>query len=136
MRHRVWVAILIAAACASPPASTGNLDVDAGRDVYARVCSTCHGAQGGGGAGPALGGVVETFPSCADHVRWVSLGSERWREEVSDTYGPTNKEITGAMPSWEASLTELEIRQVAAFERFQFGGGGLEMVAADCGLGA
>jgi hypothetical protein len=39
------------------------------------------------------------------------------------------------MPSWESSLTQLEIKQVAAFERFQFGGVELASATGDCGLG-
>ena len=135
---RQWAAAagaLILVACVSSPASTGNVDLDAGRDVFARVCTACHGAQGGGASGPALATVLETFPACADHMRWVTLGSERWRDEVGPTYGAQKKEITGAMPSWESSLTQLEIKQVAAFERFQFGGLELASATGDCGLG-
>jgi mono/diheme cytochrome c family protein len=122
-------------ACVSPPASTGNPDLEAGRDVYARVCAVCHGSQGGGVSAPTLAGVVETFPDCTVHQQWITLGSDRWRDEVSATYGAQNKEITAVMPSWESSLTELEIKQVAAFERSQFGGQDGEAARSGCGLG-
>ncbi len=121
-------------ACASGSESLGDPNLDAGREVFARVCSACHGGTGAGGSAPALTSVLETFPDCETHRQWVTLGSERWKEEVGLTYGAPGKEITAIMPSFEAVLTEVEIQQVAAFERFRFAGGDMAAVLADCDL--
>ena len=128
------ILICVLAGCASGPESPGDPDLDAGREIYGRICSSCHGGTGTGGSAPALTSVLETFPDCETHRRWVTLGSERWKEEVGDVYGAPGKEITAIMPSFEAVLTEEEIRQVASFERVRFGGGGMGTVLADCGL--
>ena len=107
--------------------------MDVGRDIYGSICSVCHGEVGQGGSGPALDSVAETFPSCDDHIRWVTLGSERWSAEVSDTYGATGKPVVGGMPENGATLTDEEIASVVAFERVRYGG--LELADAETGCG-
>ncbi len=100
-------------------------------------CAACHGADGGGGAGPAFAGgaVLATFPSgsCADHVEWVSLGTANWPDA---TYGATNKPVGGfgVMPSFGSSLSEEQLRAVVLYERVQFGGESIEEAEVDCGL--
>jgi len=123
------------AACASEPGPPAHPDLEAGRETYGRLCSVCHGGTGEGGVGPALSEVVATFPNCDAHLQWISLGSARWRTEVSSTYGIQEKDITGAMPSFEPTLTEAQIRQVAAFERSRYGGSSQIEAVTDCGLG-
>lgn len=129
-------AILMVAvvACASGPESLGDPNLDAGREVFGRVCSSCHGGTGAGATAPALTSVLATFPDCETHRQWVTLGSERWKEEVGLVYGAPGKEITAIMPSFETVLTEVEIQQVASFERFRFGGGDMAAVLTDCDL--
>ena len=122
------------AACASAPASLGDPNLDAGQETFGRICASCHGGTGTGGSAPALTSVLETFPACETQLQWITGGSERWKEEVGPVYGAPGREITAIMPSFEAVLTEEEIRQVAAFERFRFGGGEMETVLIDCGL--
>ena len=126
--------IVVVAACASGPESLGDPNLDAGREIFGRVCSSCHGGTGSGGSAPALTSVLETFPDCETHRQWVTLGSERWKEEVGPVYGASGKEITAIMPSFGAILTDEEIQQVASFERFRFGGGEMAAVLADCEL--
>ena len=50
-----------------------------GQEVYAgaAACAGCHGGGGGGGVGPAFtgGALYTTFPTCADHTKWIQLGS-------------------------------------------------------------
>lgn len=121
-------------ACAQPPPSLGDPNLDAGREVFHRVCAVCHGGEGEGKAGPALAEVLTTFPACSDHRMWITLGSARWTDEVGPTFGATNKEITRVMPSFETVLSTVEIAQVAAFERLSFGGASAEAVLADCEL--
>lgn len=96
-------------------------------------CSGCHGANGGGGVGPALNGVLTTFGRCADHEQWVRLGSGGFQANGETTYGDTNKPIAGGMPP-HGSLTDEQLASVSAFERVRFGGGNAEEVLADCGL--
>ena len=127
-------AVLVAACGGSDTAPTDD-PMSIGREVYGRICSTCHGPGGAGGVGPALTGVLETFPACGDQERWIRLGSHRWKDEVSPTYGAAGREVKGAMPSFESSLTTEEIAAVASFERVRYGGGDVASVTADCASG-
>jgi mono/diheme cytochrome c family protein len=126
------LAALLAACGGSAASEPGPIDV--GRDVYGSVCSACHGEVGQGGTGPELGTVAETFPSCNDHLRWVTLGSERWSAEVGDTYGATDKPVVGGMPENGETLTDEEIAAVVVFERVRYGGLELVEAATDCGM--
>ncbi|MGI9641275.1 MAG: c-type cytochrome, partial [Acidimicrobiia bacterium] len=107
-----------------------------GSGIYTQ-CAACHGADGGGGVGPAFSGgaVLATFPSgsCNDHVEWVALGSANFPEA---TYGANDKPVGGGgvMPGYEGSLTPEEIAAVSLYERVQFGGQPLEEAEVDCGL--
>ena len=108
------------------PASTGEESIlDIGAAGFG-ACASCHGADGGGGTGPAFadGAVLETFPTIGDHVKWVSLGSTGWQTEVGDTYGAADKPVGGSgnvMPSF-ASLTPEALLAVVIHERVTFGG--------------
>ena len=124
--------VSLVAGCASGPESLGDPNLDAGRATYGRICSSCHGGTGAGASAPALTSILETFPDCDTQIQWVTLGSERWKEEVGPVYGAPGKEITAIMPSFDAVLTDEEIRQVVSFERMRFGGGEMDAVLADC----
>jgi mono/diheme cytochrome c family protein len=126
--------VVLFVACASGPESLGDPNLDAGHEVFGRVCAACHGGNGTGASAPALTSVLETFPDCETHRQWVTIGSDRWKDEVGPVYGAPGKEITAVMPSFDAVLTDEEIQQVAAFERFRFGAGDMGAVLADCGL--
>lgn len=93
-----------------------------GEQVY-NTCAACHGASGGGGVGPALGGgaVVQTFPNYQDHILWVTLGSAEW---PADTYGAQNESPggTGVMPAFGNELSPAEIIAVVRYEREVLGG--------------
>ncbi|HEX6301876.1 MAG TPA: cytochrome c [Acidimicrobiia bacterium] len=109
-------------------------DLYAGNVTPAASCAGCHGASGqGSGNFPPLTGVLTTFGSCEDHFTWVTLGSEGWRSQFGGTYGDTNKTIGGGMPA-HASLTDEQLRSVAAFERVRFGGANPDETLVDCGL--
>ncbi len=71
-----------------------------GQTIFQTRCATCHGADGGGGFGPALrsGIVVKDFPNPADQAALVSNGR-------------------GAMPSFASSLTPKQIAAVVAYTR-------------------
>jgi mono/diheme cytochrome c family protein len=110
-------------------------DIYLGGEVTGVNCSSCHGAGGqGGGAFPALTGVMNTFGSCEDHVEWVSQGSQGFRAMGLNTYGDTSKQIAGGMPTFSGSLSAEQIAAVVAFERVRFGGADTDAVLADCGL--
>jgi mono/diheme cytochrome c family protein len=69
--------------------------IQVGSELYARLCTACHGATGEGGAGPALAGSDVT----ADKITAV----------VS--------EGAGTMPAFGSSLTDAELEAVIAFTR-------------------
>ena len=109
-----------------------------GQEVYAgaAACAGCHGGGGGGGVGPAFigGALYTTFPTCADHTKWIQLGSAGWQAEVGPTYGAEETVSIGGMPGFQGKLTEDELYAVVVFERVVFGGGNTEDVLRDCGL--
>ena len=109
-----------------------------GQQIYsgAAACAGCHGANGGGGVGPAFiaGELYTTFPTCSDHAKWIQLGSAGWQSEVGATYGAEDKVSIGGMPGFQGKLTEDELYAVVVFERVVFGGGQTEEVLTDCGL--
>ena len=105
-----------------------------GRDVYGSTCSVCHGPRGGGEIGPSLESVVETWPTCEEHVQWIELGSDGWRAEFGDSYGATLKPVIGGMPGQGSTLDPEEIAAVAAYERIEFGGLDQEATLIECGL--
>lgn len=75
-----------------------------GERIYDINCANCHGAQGQGSVGPALGNglVVENYPLLADQIAVINEGR-------------------GVMPSFANSLTAEEIEAVAIFERENLG---------------
>jgi hypothetical protein len=107
-----------------------------GEDVYLNTasCDGCHGAGGQGGVGPGFGGVVTTFGSCADHIEWVTLGSQGFLDAGESTYGDTDKPIAGGMPPFGSTLSEEQLAAVVAFERVRFGGADPTETLTDCGL--
>ena len=109
-----------------------------GQEVYAgaAACAGCHGGGGGGGVGPAFtgGALYTTFPTCADHTKWIQLGSAGWQAEVGPTYGAEDTVSIGGMPGFQGKLSEDELYAVVVFERVVFGGGNTEEVLSDCGL--
>jgi mono/diheme cytochrome c family protein len=123
MRAIIAIAVLAAvgaAGCGGSDQTTGPY-VD-GRAIYGDICSACHGGAGRGGVGPDLSGVLETFPECSEHMRWVSLGSQGWKDEVGPTYGATSTPVEGQMPAMAERLTPEQIAAVAVYERSRFGG--------------
>ena len=129
----VAVLLLLVIGCAEPAPTLGDPTLDAGKETYGRLCSTCHGPSGEGVSAPALTGVIATFPECEDHRLWITLGSVEWENQFGPNYGATEKEITGIMPSFKNVLSEAEIAEVASFERFQFGGLSATDAVAGCG---
>ena len=85
---------------AAPVPQTGT---PAGPAVFATRCASCHGADGGGGFGPTLAGVVSNrFPNPADEAAVIESGR-------------------GAMPSFAGNLTPEQIAAVVEFTRTELG---------------
>jgi mono/diheme cytochrome c family protein len=113
--------------------------IAAGREVYQAKCSSCHGATGGGGQGPALsdGDVALTFPDFADHVNWVTLGAASANPD--GTYGDPAREggqhntstFTAGMPAFGTGLSEDQILEVVRFEREVISAYGCEPALAE-----
>lgn len=110
-------AILYAGAFGERKVVDPNDPVVMGARVYRSAgCSGCHGATGGGGVGPAMAGVKQTFPNEADHVAWVKTGS---KPTQGQPYGNSGRVSTGGMPGFEGALSQQEIEAVVKYEREQ-----------------
>lgn len=99
-------------------------------------CAGCHGINGGGGVGPGFGAVNLVFPSCADHIDWIALGTSGYQAAGIPTYGALEKPVGGGgnMPGFESSLTPEQIAAVTLYERVRFGGADEQEALVDCGL--
>jgi mono/diheme cytochrome c family protein len=129
----MWIVVLTTALSGCGGSSEGS-PLAEGKAIYAELCSVCHGSTGDGGVGPALDEVAVTWPSCADQIAWIRLGSDGWRAEFGDTYGATDKPVEGGMPAQSENLLESEIVAVAAFERATYGGVDEARALAECGV--
>ena len=93
-----------------------------GREVYevGGGCAGCHGAEGGGGVGPALleGEVLSAFVDWREHAIWVVNGSP----PAGQVYNDEGEISTGGMPSNGDKLSAREILAVVYFERVELGG--------------
>ena len=110
-----------------------------GSTLYAAPssCSSCHGASGEGGSGPALAGtLLDTFAVCTDHIEWVSLGTDGFLSAGRNTYGDAGTAVGsgGVMPSFDDTLTPQEIATVVFYERVVLGGQDVEEAVFDCGF--
>ncbi len=107
------------------PPTPKNSPLTAGAEIYAgKGCAGCHGASGGGSGNiPALNGdenVAKVWPTPAQQVAWIALGSAGWLE-AGNTAMENGKPVNGGMPGWSASLTPLEIMEVTLHERVDYG---------------
>jgi mono/diheme cytochrome c family protein len=107
----------------APAKKAGPVDpLVRGGEVYRANCSSCHGAAGEGGVGPALqhGEAKLTFPTEADHIKWVQTGSGPAKGQK---YGDANRPggqhgpAQGIMPAFSGTLSQADIEAVVKFER-------------------
>lgn len=96
---------LVALGCSSSGGKAGPTPSDPalaqGSQVFEAHCATCHGAGGGGGAGPKLAGTVtKDYPNIDDQIDVI-----------------TNGKGSGAMPAWKGKLTTEQIHDVAEYTR-------------------
>ncbi len=98
----VAAAVFVVLLFANEPGTTGAASSPGGQ-VFQANCASCHGAQGEGGIGPKLAGVVtHDFPNVADQIIVVTKGK-------------------GSMPNFGGTLTPAEIRQVVDYSRTGLG---------------
>lgn len=109
-----WVQMIAAVAAAAfvillftnepqKPAAVPKAGPETGQAIFATRCASCHGADGEGGFGPTLAGVVvQRYPNIADQEAVVANGR-------------------GSMPSFADSLTPEQIAAVVAYTRENLG---------------
>jgi len=98
-----------------------------GGEVYAEHCASCHGAEGGGGVGPAFtnGAVITTFANFESQVAWIVHGTQGYTDAGLDTYGDGGSEVGGSganMPAFGEDLTTEELIFATFYERIELGG--------------
>jgi len=126
---------VFAAGCSnvSPDAPDVEATMSAGERIFrSEGCANCHGERGQGDVGPALTGLLATFPSCQEQMRWVSLGSANWSREVGASYGALGKPVRGGMPGFGSRLSDYQVAQVVSFTRSSFTRGDPVSVLEDC----
>ncbi len=121
----IWAVIYVNTL--SKPYSNVPTELAAGATVYAS-CSSCHGANGEGGAGRQLnqGEVLKTFPHLADQLEFVWQGDVG--TGIGNVYGdparPGGAHKAGGfnggatlMPAWNGALTQAQLLDVVRHER-------------------
>jgi mono/diheme cytochrome c family protein len=102
-----------------------------GEAIFAANCSSCHGASGEGGVGRQLneGQVLLTFPSINDQMNFIGVGTAGFEAEGLPYYGDPDRpggphlRYNGAqMPAQAATLSQLEILEVACYIRYDLSG--------------
>jgi PQQ-dependent dehydrogenase (methanol/ethanol family) len=92
-----------AAANGAPTGTIGEVDTGHGREVFARICSSCHGAAGEGLTGPALKNIGKRL-SVEEIAAWVMNPVAR-----------RNSNSGASMPKlYPSALSEQEVFDVAA----------------------
>jgi len=92
-------AIAACSSSSSPAAPTGDPVLVEGQQIYSQNCASCHGANGGGGYGPKLAGVVEAkYPNIDDQIALITNGK-------------------GGMPAFGKKLSADQITAVARYTR-------------------
>jgi mono/diheme cytochrome c family protein len=94
----VVVVVVLLFANEPDPGSAGS--TPPGAQIFAANCARCHGADGGGGAGPQLAGgaAAKRFPDVEDQITFVTDGA-------------------GAMPSFGGALSPEQVRRVVEYSR-------------------
>ncbi len=123
----VWGLMYVGTLERVPQGLTGLLGE--GEVLYVEAgCSGCHGAEGGGGIGPAFadGEVHTTFTSIEDQVVWIAKGSSL--VGTGNNYASADsireRPVAGQMPGYGSEsanpLTAEELLAVTIYERTQF----------------
>lgn len=96
----VAVTLGACAGASAPEVLVDDPQLEQGRDIYVRQCSSCHGSTGGGGRGSKLdeGRVIRDFPDIDSQIELVTAGRN-------------------SMPSFSGKLTTDEIVAVVRYTR-------------------
>ena len=122
----VWALFYVGTLERVPQGLTGLLGE--GEELYVESgCSGCHGAEGGGGIGPALAGgeVHITFTSIEDQMAWIARGSAivGTGNNYASPDSARERPVAGQMPGYGVGAsTELDVEQLLAvtlYERTQ-----------------
>lgn len=122
----VWAAFYVGTLERVPQGLTGLLGE--GEELYIEAgCSGCHGAEGGGGIGPALanGEVHVTFTSIEDQMAWILRGSAivGTGNNYASADSARERPVAGQMPGYGAgaagALDVEELLAVTLYERTQ-----------------
>jgi len=117
----IWAVVYVGTLERPDVEATGVLQH--GAEIYAQRCSSCHGANGDGGAGYKLndGEVMITFPHMEEMVEWITKGSDGFG--VGTPYGDPERGriVAGGMPAFGDVLNAEEIISVVLHERAVFG---------------
>jgi nitrite reductase (NO-forming) len=111
---------------ATPPAanSAQSAAVEHGKEVYAKICTTCHQPDGRGMAG--------VFPPLAKSDFLMHDSERAIRVLIEGLQGPitvNGQQFNGVMPNF--SLTDTEIASVLSYVRTNFGNTGSAVTPAD-----
>ncbi len=127
----LWAYVYVGTLERPPEETEGILAV--GEHIYSARCASCHGANGGGGSGPALndGELLAVFPSVESQLDWVIKGSDRYG--VGNPYGDPSigRVVGGGMPGWGDVLTAEELIGVVIYERSHHAGSEEDTVLAE-----
>ncbi len=126
----VWGFMYVRALTPQPVEAVGP--IGEGEGTYA-VCASCHGADGGGGAGRQFsnGEIIKTFPHIEDQLRFAALGTDAYVAAGVDNYGNPEREggphLTksfGIMPAALAGLglSDVELLNTVCYIRYELGG--------------
>jgi mono/diheme cytochrome c family protein len=126
----LWAFMYVRALTPGPVVVHGPLGD--GAKIFAGSCSSCHAADGSGGAGRQLndGEVLKTFPHIEDQLNLVYTGSQAFQLAGLPFYGDASRAHLGYngafMPAQGAknggALTEAQILAVVCEERYGIGG--------------
>jgi mono/diheme cytochrome c family protein len=105
------LAVLLARAADAPVSSPA---VEAGREVYARVCATCHGDEGRGD-GPSAAGLA-TRPTNFTDGRIVNRLPDSYLTNVIANGGPAEG-LAPTMPPFRGLLSDGQVADVVAYLR-------------------
>jgi cytochrome c551 len=90
--------VLLAVACVGRPAEDAT-----GEQIYLQLCANCHGADLGGGVGPALGPGSNAADQ-SDEFLWTTIHDGR-----------------GRMPSFSSSLDDVQMVRLIEYLRVEQG---------------
>lgn len=102
-RRGVVVAVCLAVAVGAACGADDPLDEDATiEERYRRHCAACHGGDGSGASGPAIGGGLLASAPQAEVVAVIADGE-------------------GTMPGFSDRLTDVQIEEMATYVRTELG---------------